>query len=188
MYVKGSYTVEATLIFPFVILIIISFVYLGFYLHDLGKVNTIVDEAQIRSKALVRNEVNPYSGIQSYSKYIGKSIFYPIDNDFKRKESQISNYIYEKSADKLFISKVNNVNVDVGAFNIKIEVNIDFTFPFQLLEIFFIGRQNVVIHNEETIHNPMDFIRAWEVSHRVSSQIDISQIVGNLKKKIENLK
>ena len=142
--VKGNYTLEAALLFPLVIFVIIGIIYLGFYLHDLGKVQAIVDESQIRSKGLVRSEVNINTGILSYSNYLDRTIFYPIDNNLKAKENQIKNYIKTRSKKQLFISKVSIINVKLTPSKSNIRVNLDFTFPFSSIETLFIDRKSVV--------------------------------------------
>lgn len=187
--VKGNYTVEAALLFPLVIFVIIGIIYLGFYLHDLGKVQAIVDESQIRSKGLVRSEVNINTGILSYSNYLDRTIFYPIDNNLKAKENQIKNYIKTKSKKQLFISKISIINVELTPSKSNIRVNLDFTFPFSSIETLFIGSENMVIESTEKIHDPMSFIRGYDVASSAGKKIDVvNQVVSQLQELINFLK
>ena len=73
--VEGSYTVEAALIFPFILYIIIALIYLGFYLHDYGKMQAIIHEGQIRGKGLITNEIDINTGALSYNDYLRKNSF-----------------------------------------------------------------------------------------------------------------
>lgn len=187
--VKGSYTIEAALIFPCILFVIISLIYLGFYLHDYGKVQAILYESQTRGKGLIRNEVSMNSGVQSYQDYLDRTIFYPIDNDFKYKQNQISNFINKRCKDKLLISELSNVDVKVSSSNIKLSVGINFQFPFGILKIFFNGSEGVVIENSEKIHNPADFIRGYQVSYDLVKRIDVvNNVTNKLKEVIEGIK
>ncbi len=187
--VRGSYTIEAALIFPLVLFIIISLIYLGFYLHDCGKVQAILDECQVKGKGLVTREVDLYSNLQSYSNYLDRGILYPIDNNFKYKESQISNYIYKTTRDKLFISNVSNVEAQVSLYKIELKVGLNFKFPFAILETFFAGSKETIIQTSGRIHNPTNFIRGFQVSHDLVKKVDlVNEVTNKLKKIVEKIK
>ena len=180
---KGSYTIEAALIFPFILYIIFALIYLGFYLHDYGKVKTIIYESQIRGKGLVRNEANIVSGSIPYQECINRTIFYPVHNDFELKEKQISNYIDSKSRNILLISEIKDINVDVELFNIKTKVLLKMNFPIKTIERLFLGDEEITIECKEKIHNPTDFIRGYEVASNIGKKIDIvNQLVSQIKK------
>lgn len=187
--VKGSYTVEAALIFPFILYIIIALIYLGFYLHDYGKIQAIIHEGQIRGKGLVINEVDMNTGVLSYDDYLNRTVFYPVDNDFDNKELKIKSFIYSYSHEKLLISKIIDIKVRVKASKITITVNMKINFPFNSLERFFLESGNIVIESKEKNTQPADFIRGFQVSADVGEKIDIvNQVINKLKKAFEILK
>lgn len=187
--VKGSYTIEASLIFPFILYIIIALIYLGFYLHDYGKMQAIIYEGQIRGKGLVINEVNMDTGILSYDDYLNRTVFYPIENDFENKELQIKNFINSCSHDKLLISKIKDIKVEVKASNITITVSMKMNFPFNFLEKLFFESGNIVIENKEKNTQPVDFIRGFQVSADVGERIDIvNEVINKLKKAFDIIK
>ena len=159
--------------------------YLGFYLHDFGKVQAVVHESQTRGKGLVRNEVNINSGLLSYSDYLDRTIFYPIDNDFNKKESQITEFIYKRCQDKLLISKINDIEAKVGIFDINLKIIMEVKFPFKIIEKLFNREGNIVIESKEEIHNPTTYIRGYEVSYNFVKKIDVvNKVVTGLKKLI----
>lgn len=187
--VKGSYTVEAALIFPFILYIIIALIYLGFYLHDYGKVQAIIHEGQIRGKGLVINEVDMDTGVLSYDDYLNRTVFYPVDNDFDNKEEKIKNFIYSNGHDKLLISQINNIKVEVKASYITIRVNMNMNFPFNSLEKLFCENENIVIESKEKNTQATDFIRGFQVSADVGEKIDIvNQVINKLKKAVSIFK
>lgn len=186
---RGSYTVEAALVFPMILFVIISLIYFAFYLHDYAKVQSIVHEAHIRGKGLERDEIDINTGIQSYDKYLDRTVFYPIDNNYKTQEIQINNYVYEKCKDKLLMAQIENINVDLGISSIKLRVNLDMNFPLKQIESFFLGSKTLVIEYEEKHHNPMDFIRAYDVAADVGKKINIiNQVTSKLKEVIKAFK
>ena len=185
--VNGNYTVEAALIFPLVIFIIVGLIYLAFYLHDLGKVQAILYEGQIRAKGLINNETDINDKILSYDNYIDRTCFYPIDNKFRKKEDEIKKYIEKKSKNTLIISNVRNINVKANAFSVSLEAEVDFEFPFKIVQEFFKGNENTVVKSNEYIHSPTSLIRGYEVASSVGRKVDIIKIVNEKQKKLFEL-
>lgn len=180
--VRGSYTIEATFIVPIILYIIIGLIYLGFYLHDYGKIHGIIHEGQLRGKNLVGYEVDIDTGIQSYEKYLDRTIFYPLDNDFPEKEEDIKNYIYKRCEGKLLIAKVYDVGVRVGFSNVSISVKSKIKFPMRIVKEMLIGSENLIIESKEKNHNPVNFIRFFEIASKTGEKIDINKIIQDLKK------
>ncbi len=187
--VEGSYTVEAALIFPFILYIIIALIYLGFYLHDYGKMQAIIHEGQIRGKGLVINETDMNTGVLSYDNYLKRTVFYPVDNDFESKEEKIKNFIYSKGHDNLLAAKIIDIDVEVRDSSITIIVKMEIKFPIRILESFFLGSENMIIKSEEHNTQPTDFIRIYQVSVDIGEKIDfVNQIINKLKKAVNILK
>ncbi|HHX55221.1 MAG TPA: hypothetical protein GX705_02630 [Clostridiales bacterium] len=187
--VEGSYTVEAALIFPFILYIIIALIYLGFYLHDYGKMQAIIHEGQIRGKGLVINETDMNTGVLSYDNYLKRTVFYPVDNDFESKEKKIKNFIYSKGHDNLLAAKIIDIDVEVRDSSTTIIVKMKIKFPIRILESFFLGSENMIIKSEEQNTQPTDFIRIYQVSVDIGEKIDfVNQIINKLKKAVNILK
>lgn len=180
--VKGSYTVEAALIFPFILFIILALIYLGFYLHDVAKMQAIIHKSLVKGSAFIRNEMDINTGAISYEDYLDRTIFYPIDNDFYRKESEIKNYLYNQSADRFFISQIKDINVDISSSRIKINLSLDIKFPIISLGVFLTESSNLIFEMEGKIHDPMNFIRGFEVAAGIGKRIEgVNKILGELK-------
>ena len=114
---KGSYTVEAALILPIILFIIIGLLYLGFYLHDKVKIQSIIDDTATRGRELIQFETGLETGLIDYSSHQNRSFLYPYFTDFKEKENKINTYLKKQLNTALFITKIDSV-LETDFYNI----------------------------------------------------------------------
>lgn len=173
-FVKGSYTVEAALVFPIVIFVVIGVLYLAFYLHDKVKIQGLIDEASLKAKAYVRNETDINTGLIDYETYNKRGIFYPLRNDLDHKEEKMKEYLEGKLSSGLFIADLDAVEVILGYSDIDIEVSVDMDIPFFDVRQYFTGSGfSLRLKNTVPIQNPMEFIRIFSIFTAVASKIRI---------------
>ncbi|MCR4740701.1 MAG: pilus assembly protein [Lachnospiraceae bacterium] len=65
---KASYTVEASLLFPFILLVIVLSVYAGFFIHDRAVMDAAANEAALRGSEIT----SPHGDIFSKVRDTGK--------------------------------------------------------------------------------------------------------------------
>jgi Flp pilus assembly protein TadG len=94
--VRGSYTVEAALILPIILFIIAGLLYLGFYLHDKVKIQSIIDDTSTRGREQIQYEADLETGLIDYSAYRKRSVLYPYFNDSTEKEYKLNTYLTEQ--------------------------------------------------------------------------------------------
>ena len=58
---KASYTIEAALIFPFILTVIVLIIYTGFYLHDRAVLDAICFEAALRGSEVRLEDADIYA-------------------------------------------------------------------------------------------------------------------------------
>jgi hypothetical protein len=173
-FVKGSYTVEAALLLPTILIIIISLLYLSFYLHDVSKLQGIINDTILKSKMLINNETDLNTGLINYDIYMERGIFYSMNHDILQKEEQIYTYLQNKLKKGFFITRAIDIKVDAGLTNIGISVRVKMEYPFRKIQqIFDSGGTFATIQNESEVHNYTEFIRIFSVFMGVSEKVGI---------------
>lgn len=184
--VKGSYTVEAALILPIIIFIIIGLLYLGFYLHDKVKVQSVIDDTATRGREWIQCETNLETGIMDSSSYRNRSLLYPYFSDYKEKEYEIKTYLMNQLNSGLFILKLDAVTVSASSNRIYIMVNGHMQVPFgEVKQLFTNTGLSFQDESKIEIHHSVEFIRIFEVFSGVAEKVKfIDEILQRLHKVI----
>lgn len=160
---------EAALVFPIILFIIVSFIYLSFYLHDKYRIEEVLNISILKALEYNQTETNMVTGYIDYEGYIEQGILYRFKSREKKEES-VENYLYTYLNDRLIITKVEEITVAITDKELKISakgyVNIpDFSGLFG-------DEYNLTFHKDEknTIHS-REFIRLFDVLGGVAEQI-----------------
>jgi len=188
--VKGSYTVEAALILPIILFIIIGLLYLGFYLHDKVKIQSVINDISTKGRELIQYEADLKTGLIDYGYYQSRFFFYPYFTDFVEKENNINVYLTEELNKGLFIAKVDSVAVSATLKRIHISVNGHMDIPFiEINQLFTNSGLTFSNNNTMEIHNTEEFIRVLDVFSGVADKVKvIDDILQNLQKLISSIK
>ncbi len=172
--VKGSYTVEAALVFPIVLFIIVGLIYLGFYMHDKDKIEAVINETLIKSRNLLQNETDMNTGLIDYETYYKRGILYSLQNNLQDKKEEIYNYIQTQLSKGLFIADINTIDVNVSHTQISIEVKAEMELPFLGIRPFFARSGTSVTENAAvSIQNNTEFIRIFDIFSSVAEKIPV---------------
>ncbi len=169
--VKGSYTVEASLIFPMILFIIIGFIYLGFYLHDQDKIEAVINETLLKSRNLIQNDTDIKSGIMDYEKYYKRGILYSLQNNLQDKKQEIYNYLQTQLNKGLFIADINYIGIEVSHTSISIEIKAEMELPFWGVQSLFDGKTQVTGYNSTAVQNNTEFIRIFDIFSSVAEKV-----------------
>ncbi|WP_313133950.1 TadE family protein [Anaerocolumna sp.] len=188
--VKGSYTVEAALILPMILFIIAGLLYLGFYLHDKVKIQSVINDISTKGRELIQYEADLKTGLIDYDHYQSRFFLYPYFSDFVEKENNINTYLAEELNRGLFIAKVDSVAVSVTFNRIRISVNGHMDIPFiEVKQLFTNSGLTFSDNNTMEIHNTEEFIRVLDVFSGVADKVKfIDDILQNLQKLIGSIK
>ena len=188
--VSGSYTVEAALLFPCVLFIVIGLLYLGFYMHDKVRIQSILNQAATKSRALIRNEAAIDSGAINYEEYLQRGFLYFIENDLSLKKEEIANYLENKLNNGLFLAKIETIVVTVTLSNVHMEVSASMQIPFfEVRNLFLKSGFNIKHSNNTEFHNPVEFIRIFEVFTGVTDKIEaVDKVLKKLQKILSSIR
>ena len=172
--VKGSYTIEAALIFPTVLFIIAGLIYLGFYLHDQDKLEAVLDETLIKSRDLIQYEADMQTGVINYEAYASRGLLYALEDNLKGKEQEIYNYIQMQLKKGLFIAEVNSINVEASHTHVHLQIEAGMRLPFLGLMPLYAGSgTSVTAENRVSIENNAEFIRIYDIFFSVADKVPV---------------
>ncbi|MDF2609909.1 MAG: putative rane protein [Lachnospiraceae bacterium] len=188
--VKGSYTVEAAFLMPMVLFVTIAVLYLGFYLHDRARVQSIMNDALTNSRSLIQYEADMNTGSIDYAAYRDRDIWYPYFNEFKEKEGGIIAYVTNQFEKGLFLTKLEDAEVTINTFDITINASIRMDFPFFELQQILVNssQQETISYTNNTIFS-VEFIRIYDTFLGVAEKTELVQEILNhnlLRSKEEN--
>lgn len=129
---KGSLTVEASLVFPIVLFVVISLLYIGIYLHDVTCMKAIVNEATQRYELAYSNKIDINTGeVLSNNDRLNKGLYWRLLTH-NNCDKYIKDFIRNKIKDNLIMKDDNIIiNTKIIHNNIIKSVNIhvkkDFT-------------------------------------------------------------
>jgi hypothetical protein len=169
--VKGSYTVEAALLFPCILIFIIGLLYLGFYMHDKVKLQSVLNNTMVKARALILNEADMNTGLMDYEEYKKRGIFYLLNNNMTSKEEEIKTYFEKEIENGLFISDIKSVHVTASQSKVSIKADAHMEFPLiDIQELFVTSGLMFRMEGTFEIHNPMEFIRIFDVFSNTASK------------------
>lgn len=172
--VRGSYTIEAALIFPFILFIITALIYLGFYLHDQNKLEIVINETLLRGRNLIRNEANMETGGIDYEEYYKRGIFYSLQDNLFEKQQKIYKYLIAQLNNGFFLADPYSVNVTVSHTELSIDIKADMVLPFIGMQSFFSGSGTIVIAAKSSaVNNTTEFIRIFDVFSGAAEEIPL---------------
>lgn len=172
--VSGSYTIEAALIFPLILLIITALIYLGFYLHDQDRLEAVINETLLTGRNLVRNEAQMDTGFIDYEAYNKRGILYSLQDNLQEKREEIYNYLQLQLNKGFFIADIRSIDVTVSHTDIKLIVKADMVLPFVGLLPFFSGSKTVFIgSNQAAIGSNTEFLRVFDIFSGVAENMPL---------------
>jgi len=183
-YFKGSITVEAAFVMPIVIFTIFALIYLAFYLHDMCRIQGIVDMTLHKVGITVKHEANIVTGDISYEDISERGVFYLILGNTEEEENQIQQYLQQGLSKGLFLTKISSVYVDLGKFKLTAKVEAETKVSLPGVKYLFDPLFSRKVTGEYPVHNPVESIRRAEVILDTGSKI---KGMEELKEKLEGI-
>ncbi|NLK28226.1 MAG: pilus assembly protein [Clostridiales bacterium] len=180
---RGSFTVEAALVMPMVILIIFSIFYLTFYLHDRNRIQSSIDRALYRAGFMTKHKSNMFTGEIYYENINDRTVLYSLVGDTGEIENDIRRYVQDSLSSGLFLSKVREVEVEVGKFSITIQIKVQTDDRIPLMK-FFQPKGYERMKSKFQVHDPAEAIRISEVILDTGGKV---KGVKELKEKLDQL-
>ena len=158
-YVKGSLTVEAAYIMPFLLFIIVILISLSMNLHDKCLIQGMVDEVYHQSSII--------GGQEEWINAV-----------------EVENALRRKLATGLFISEITSIDVQVNTTDISILVRVHTKVTPPIFHNLLQPLLNMEISTQGNFHRPAETIRAAEVILETGSEIkgmnQLKEVIADL--------
>ena len=178
---KASITVEAAFIMPIIVLTVVALIYLSFYLHDLCRIQGVVDMSLHKAGLLLKHESELATAEIDYEHIKDQGIFDPWQEDSKE-EQELQAYLHMKLSKGLFLTKIADIEATVDDTKLTISVKTDTRISIPWVRERIASYSHMVISGEYPMHDPAETIRVCDVILDTASQI---KGVDDLKNKIE---
>lgn len=170
MRAKASVTLEAAFMMPIVLFIIVSIIYLSFYLHDFCRMRGITDGVIHKAALNLKHEADIETGRVNYDD-INKGLASRIFEGSDVKEKEIEDYINRLLSKGLISTKITKVNVTKSILNLTIRVEGGFELPLRGLLWIFPFNNTLVVEAKSAYHYPADSVRMSEVILDIGAKI-----------------
>jgi len=133
---KGSFTVEAALLMPVITFMIISLIYLGFYLHDKAVTKFAANYMAVRIGQLYANELDINTSQIDYDKLLNRNILSDLNVDIDASLQEVYDYVSKMLNVRLIISDLGDVTCDYSynqllqCFEVNTVIEIDIGIAF----------------------------------------------------------
>lgn len=182
-WVEGSYTVEMACVFPIVLYIILSLIYMTFYMHDKVKVQSVVDSAVIYGSELVKHERTEGGIYVDYENLDNRGIYFSVIGNIEHEKNMLHNYVKEKLNRGLIIGEVGDIYIDLSKKDVEIRIKVYMNIGILRVKEFFIGSgTNITIVGKGRVHYPAEYVRRFDAMEEV---VDNIESYDNLIKKLQ---
>ena len=187
----GSFTVEASLIMPLIIFIIITLIYFAFYLHDQACLQAIANQvAEKGTESLLYNEVDIDEGSIVYNSINERAIYWRFTDNCNSKTNNIISYGESESKDRFFNVRSKDVVMDLAVnsnlLNKCVQVNMQAPFktPLKFVnELLNNGKSlNIKVSSKANMNDSVEFIRNIDLINQKGDEIEC---IKNVKSKYD---
>lgn len=179
---KASYTVEAALIMPIIVIVIMALIYMGFYMHDKSRIQAIINSNIIKAGLIIKHELLIKGNELDYINLDSRGIYYPIIGDIKQEKERIINNLNNQFASNLYLAQIEDINVEVDHFNINIKVVVLMDISILKIKELFTGSgTNITISSNGRVHYPAEAVRKFDVMEGIIDDVKgYEQVLGKL--------
>lgn len=161
--VKGNYTLEAAILMPLILFILLALIYTGFILYDRGVIQGEVNLLVLRGEAVVRNSMEPNSGSINYEAYLRKGIFGTLSL-YDGEANILAEELTDSIEDKVLIATITNTTVELTTGKARVVVSAEFNIPIKGIRKFFIKSGTGFAYEEvKSFDNAEEFIRRFRI-------------------------
>ncbi|PKM51279.1 MAG: hypothetical protein CVV02_07940 [Firmicutes bacterium HGW-Firmicutes-7] len=185
MEVKGSFTVEASLIFPVISFVLIAIIYIAIYSHEKVCLQSIANGAE--------DEVQSFLEDTLYDLRLERGLYEDLNYEGGIEE-HIKTYVNNTVEKTLIITNKESLNIEtnitphMGYKKIDITISKDFLTPFSFIKDLMKGKDisiiKIEVHSSSKLYQPTNTIRMIDILDDLTNDIAATK---ELKKKYEEI-
>lgn len=167
----ASFTIEASILLPSILFLIIGFIYFAFYLHDRVVLEGLVHGVLSESKDLILFDKELSQGNIDYNRYLNRGIFH--SNNSLDVETYIKEYAYQNIRKRFFISEVREITIEVMDNEIEMNASLNINIPFQAVKALIKKESFEITYiNKIKLFERTERIRKFQVTMGIASKIE----------------
>lgn len=147
--INASYTIEAALLLPTILFVLISLIYFSFYLHDRVRLESNVNRILLESRDFILYDKELDTGMVDYNRYINKKLL-QLDYKGLGLEEEIYEYAYKALSKEFFIGQTKDLDISINKASIIMNVTLDIHLPIQAIRML-LGKGSLEIMYESRI-------------------------------------
>lgn len=185
----GNYTLEAAILLPMILFILLALLYTGFWLHDRSMIQGEVQLIVLKGEAVAKNSLDPASGRIDYDRYVGKGIFGAF-YDYGDEADVLEEVLRVTLKEKLLIAAITDIFIELAPSEISIEVKADFDIPIGGIRRFFVqSGTGLAVREKKSFDNSEEFIRVFHIMMDTGKELPGAEsVLNNLKKLVDILR
>ena len=185
--IKASMTVEAVFVVPIVLWVIIALIYLTFYLHDLVRLEEVV-EAGLRQGNFLSLQRSELDGNAVYYENInetGKWGYWKLS--YETEEEKIKQYLEEELQRRFLFLTKKNVSCEINGFSVEIQIKMKGkAMIFPVIDLWR-GESEIVLERTLPFHNPEEVLRIFSGLNLISDDTESNIFIKNHMKSLQNV-
>ncbi len=165
---KGSITVETVFVFPIIFVVILTLMYMSLIMHDKVVLQSVAEEALVRSNQLCHQPSDVLSSSIQYNKLLDTSLLGESEDKHK---GELAYYISQELEGKLFICEISNIQIHLQEDYCQIAIEADCKVSLPMVIEYIKDCRQISVSQQRSYHLPESFARKAEVILGTVSQV-----------------
>lgn len=157
---RGSFTVEATLVMPVILMVIFSLMYMSLLLHDKVVLQSVAEEALVRCNQICQRPSDIMSSQIYYSRFLDTSL---LGEEKEKHKNELEYYINQTVKGKLVLCEVSSINIVIEEDYCQVELSADSKIHLPMVLQAIGENKQINVAEERNYHNPGNFTRQADV-------------------------
>lgn len=184
---KASFTIEAALIMPIVLFVIVALIYTSFYLYDWCRLRAIADIALHKAVVTIKHEADFNTGRVDYEHINDRGVFFRIAGSSRPDEDKTRNYLTKELQRGFFCTEIRDVQVTIEKRNITVHISGEFNVPMKGIMEYVGSHKRMEVTVDSPTHDPAELLRMMDVIMETGEKIKgLNQLMNWIDQKSNN--
>ena len=180
----ANITVEAAFVLPVIIYTIFALIYFAFYLHDISRIESTVNEWVYKAALSIKHPVDLGNAEIRYEDINSRGIFYYLKGQLDIETEALSTLLQEELSGGLFIVEVKEINTEISPFTVSAKVKTILKISLNPVDNLLVKYSVKSIGTTQSVHNPSEFIR---ICNLITENTDIANSINKLTERLNSL-
>ncbi len=159
----ASITVEAAFVMPVVLCTVFALIYLTLQLHDICRIQGIMDKTLHQAGMLYKHRTELASDEINYAWIGDRGVFYDLFGDLSGEKEGVKRYLQQELSKGLFLLRITKLEAEVKKTKLRVRIEAETLISLPWVAPLFDGLSSMVLTGEYPVHNPAETIRICEV-------------------------